>query len=57
MGKIRMNYINVNHLVLLYDKGTTKNTPVNALVVGKQRHYIKTEEMYDHIVNTVNTMT
>ena len=42
-------------LQILSYKGTTKNTPVNGLVVGKTQHYIKTEEMYEHIVNTVNT--
>ena len=44
-------------LRILSYKGTTKNTPVNAVVVGKQRHYIKADEMYEHIVNTVNTTT
>ena len=30
---------------------------MNAVVVGKQRHYIKADEIYEHIVNTVNTTT
>ena len=41
--------------VLSY-KGTTENTPVNAIQIGKTRSYLKATEMYDHIRNTVNNM-
>ena len=44
-------------LRILSYKGTTKNTFVNAVVVGKQCHYIKAAEMYEHITNTVNITT
>ena len=39
-------------LRILSYKGGTKNTPVNVLVVGKQRNYIKAAEIYEHIVKT-----
>ena len=42
--------------VLSY-KGTTKNTTVNAVMIGKRCHYIKADEMYKHITHTVNTTT
>ena len=44
-------------LRILSYKGTTKNMFVNAVVVGKQCHYIKAAEMYNHITNTVNITT
>ena len=42
--------------VLSY-KGTSKNTYVNAVLVGKKKHYVRASEMFEQITNTVNSMT
>ena len=44
-------------LRILSYKGTTKNTSVNVVLVGKRCHYIRAPEMYEHITNTVNNTT
>ena len=42
--------------ILSYD-GSSENTSVNAILIGKKKHYIKSNEMFTHIKNTVNNMT
>ena len=42
--------------VLSY-KGTTLNTYVNTVLVGKTTHFVKASEMYEQILNTVDNMT
>ena len=42
---------------ILSYKGTSKNTYVNAVLVGKKKHYVRASEMYEQITNTVNSMT
>ena len=42
--------------VLSY-KGTSINTYVNTILIGKKTHFVKASEMYDQISNTVDNMT
>ena len=41
---------------ILQYKGTTENTYVNTVFVGKQRYYVKTTDMFNHLAATVDVM-
>ena len=41
--------------VLSY-KGSTENSPVNTILIGKNRHYLKASEMFEHLTHTVDNM-
>ena len=42
--------------VLSY-KGTSKDTPVNTVLIGNNLHYVRASEMYKHLSHTVDNMT
>ena len=41
--------------VLSY-KGSTENSPVNTVLIGTKRHYLKANAMFDHLKHTVDNM-
>ena len=41
---------------ILEYKGTSENSPVNSIMIGRTIHYVRADEMFNHIKNTVNNM-
>ena len=42
---------------ILSYKGTSENTPVNAVTVGKKIHFVRASELCNHLSHTVDNMT
>ena len=42
---------------MLSYKGTSKNTPVGAVMLGEKLHYVQASKMFNHISHTVGKMT